>query len=256
MEEKIKVSAIIKTKNNEDKLCETLESIKDFDEIIVIDEHSTDDTIEIAKEYKTKIIYADKNNLSLGLNQALAEAKNEWIFILEENEIIPQKLIHEIQNYILNPKKNKFSVSFHQKYFYLNKEIKAAQKKDVLRLFKKEYAQFKNDYSLDMILKNGKIHKIKPNSKNKNAYILKFAKNDISQNIIEILEENKQLLKETNKITASIFLKPIMEFLYWYFIKNAIMDGKRGFIFAKEKYIKSFLFEIMFVEKRCKNDLR
>ena len=52
MEEKIKLSAIIKTKNNENKICETLESIKDFDEIIVIDEHSSDDTIEIAKEYK------------------------------------------------------------------------------------------------------------------------------------------------------------------------------------------------------------
>ena len=51
MEEKIKVSAILKTKNNEDKLCETLESIKDFDEIIILDEHSTDDTVEIAKEY-------------------------------------------------------------------------------------------------------------------------------------------------------------------------------------------------------------
>ena len=107
MEEKIKVSAIIKTKNNEDKLCETLESIKEFDEIIVIDEHSTDDTVEFAREYKAKIIYADKNDLSLAQNQALSEAKNEWIFILEENEIIPQKLIREIQNYVLTPKKNK-----------------------------------------------------------------------------------------------------------------------------------------------------
>ena len=34
MEEKIKLTVILKTKNNEEKLCETLESIKDFDEII------------------------------------------------------------------------------------------------------------------------------------------------------------------------------------------------------------------------------
>ena len=72
-------------KNNENKLCETLESIKDFDEIIVIDEHSSDDTVEIAKEYKAKVIYADKNNLPLALNQALEESKNEWIFIINEN---------------------------------------------------------------------------------------------------------------------------------------------------------------------------
>ena len=52
---------IIKTKNCEDNICNTLESIKEFDEIIILDEHSTDDTVEIAKEYKTKTIFTDKN---------------------------------------------------------------------------------------------------------------------------------------------------------------------------------------------------
>ena len=251
MEEKIKVSAIIKTKNNENKLCETLESIKDFDEIIVIDEHSTDDTVEFAKEYKAKIIYADKNDLTIAQNQALSEARNEWIFILEENEIIPQKLIREIQNYILNPKKNKNCVAFHQKFFYMNKEIKAARTKDNLRLFKKDFAEFKNDFSMELNLKAGKIHRIKPNSKNKNAYILKFSYNDIAKYIIEIIDKNRNILKKSNKITASIFLAPIGTFLYWYILKGAMMDGKRGFIFSIEKGIQKFLLETMFIEKGC-----
>ena len=48
-EEKIKISAIINTFNCEKTLCDTLESLKDLDEIVLIDFHSTDDTIEIAK---------------------------------------------------------------------------------------------------------------------------------------------------------------------------------------------------------------
>ena len=255
MEEKIKVSAILKTKNNEEKLCETLESIKDFDEIIIIDEHSTDDTVEIAKEYKAKLIYADKNDFSIAQNQALSEAKNEWIFILEENEIIPQKLIFEIQNYISNPKKNKNCVSFFQKSFYLNKEIKSALTKNNLRLFKKEFAEFKNNYSLDLKLKSGKIHKIKPNRKAKNAYILKYIEADISKAILEILDKTKIKYKETDKISASIFIKPILEFIYWYLIKKAFLDGRRGFIFAKKKYIETLLLQIMILEKGYKNDL-
>ena len=254
MEEKIKVSAILKTKNNEEKLCETLESIKDFDEIIILDEHSSDDTIEIAKEYKTKIIYADKNDFSIAQNQALAEAQNDWIFILEENEIIPQKLIFEIQKYILNPKKGKNCVSFYQKSFYLNKEIKSALQKKCLRLFKKECAQFVNDYSLD-IKTNGKIHKIKPNKNSKNAYILKYIEADILKAMMEIIEKDKNLFKQVDKIASSIFYKPLFTFLFWYILKGAMFDGRRGFVFYQKKYIEQLILQIMILEKGNKNDL-
>ena len=255
MEEKIKISAIINTKNSEEKLCETLESIKDFDEIILIDEHSNDDTVEIAKEYKAKIIYADKNDFSIAQNQALQEAQNDWIFILEENEIIPQKLIFEIQNYILNPKKNKNCITFHQKSFYLNKEIKSAKEKNILRLFKKEFAQFENNYSLKLKIQKGKSHQIKPCNKAKNAYILKYIEPDILKNITKITQIIKNEYKEIDKIAGSIFFKPCFEFIYWYFIKKAIFDGRRGFIFAKLKYIKSLIMQIMILEGKNKNDL-
>lgn len=255
MEEKIKISAILKTKNNEEKLCETLESIKDFDEIIILDEHSTDDTIEIAKEYKAKIIYVDKNDFTIAQNQALTEAKNDWIFILEENEIIPQKLIFEIQKYITNPKKNKNCASFYKKSFYLNKEIKAANEKDILRLFKKDYAVFLNDFSLKLKLKQGKIHRIKPNKKASNAYILKFIEADILKNIGQALDDIKFEFKNIDKIASSIFYKPLLEFIYWYFIKGAILDGRRGFIFAQKKYFKKLILQIMILEKGAKNDL-
>lgn len=254
MEEKIKITAILKTKNSEEKLCESLESIKDFDEIIIIDEHSTDDTVEIAKEYKAKIIYADKNDFSIAQNQALQEAKNEWVFIIEENEIIPQKLIFEIQKYILNPKKNKNCVSFYQKSFYLNKEIKSALEKNVLRLFKKECAEFLNDYSLN-IKTNGKIHKIKPSKNAKNAYILKYIEADILKTTANILEKNRNVFKKIDKIASSIFYKPLFTFIYWYFMKGAIMDGRRGFVFAQKKYIEQLILQIMILEKGNKNDL-
>jgi len=255
MEEKIKLSVIIKTKNCEDKFCETLESIKDFDEVIVLDEHSLDDTVEIAKEYKAKIIYVDKNNLAIALKQSLEEAKNEWILILEENEVIPQKLIFEIQNYILNPKKNKNCVAFCIKQFYLNKEIKSAYKKNVLRLFKKEFAEFKNDYSLELKNKNSKIHKISPTYKAKNACILKFDEANISKKIINKLDINKFLSKALIEKKPSVFRKPIMEFVYWYFIKGAIFDGKRGFIYSVEKFIESFTLGVNLLEKEAKNDI-
>ncbi len=252
MEEKdLKITAIIKTHNCEDFLCNTLESTKDLDEIIIVDEHSTDDTVEIAKEYKTKIIYADKNELSLGINQAIDEAQNNWIFILEDREIIPQKLISKIHNYIENPKKNKFTLSFNQKYFYLNKEIKAARKKNVIKLFKKGYCEIKNNFSIELKLKKGKIQKIQDGFKKQSSCILCFSKNDITQSFFNIIEHNKNNIKSINK-TPSIFFKPMITFLYWYLFKKAIFEGRIGFIYAIKKYFEKILLEIMLLEKRSK----
>ena len=252
-ENNLKITAIIKTKNAEDTICETLESIKELDEIIIVDEHSTDDTIEIAKEYKTKIIFADKNNLLQGLNQALEQATGDWIFIVEQDEIIPQRLLNEVLRYTESPKKNRFSISFAQQTFYLGKEVKSQRKKNVLRLFKKEFCNFKNDFSTDLILKKGKIHKINSNFKIQNCCILKFEKREISRRMVEIIEKNRFISKNSKK-NSSIFLKPAFTFLNNYFLKGGIFDGTRGFIYAKESYIEELILQITNFEKQRSNN--
>ena len=219
-QEKIKITAIIKTRNSENSICNTLESLRDLDEIIIIDEHSKDDTVEIAKEYKAKIIYSDILEFGSTLKQALDEAKNEWIFFVEEDEIISQKLIFEMDRYIQNPKKNKNCVSFYQKLFYLNKEIKVAQKKNILRLFKKDYVELLNDFSFECKAKNSKIHKIKPTRKAKNACILKYKKINIEKDMLLLIEKAKNQIKISKRKKASIFLKPI--FFFWVSIWSAL----------------------------------
>ena len=115
--------------------------------------------------------------------------------------------------------------------------------------------EFKNNYSLEIKPKSSKIHKIKPNKNSKNAYILKYIEADISKAITEILDKIRIKYKETDKICASIFTKPVAEFLYWYLIKKAFLDGRRGLIFAKKKYIETLLLQITILEKGYKNDL-
>lgn len=252
-----KISAIIKTKNSESTIYNCLESIKDLDEIIILDEHSFDDTVDFAKEYKAKVIFYNKNELQTALNQALNEAIGDWIFIVEDDEIIPLKLISQLKNYIQKPQKNKFSISFNQKTFYLNKELKSARKKSVLRFFKKDACSFLNDYSLDIKLESGKIYKLNKGFKDSGYCILKYPKNDIIRKFQEILNKNINIYKNNKKQKASIIFAPMNKFLYWYFIKLAVLEGKRGFIFAKEKYFEELIYQIMIYEKlkEDKNDI-
>ena len=56
-----KISIVINTYNAASQLRETLESVRDFDEIVVCDMESTDDTVAIAREYGARVVTFPKN---------------------------------------------------------------------------------------------------------------------------------------------------------------------------------------------------
>jgi len=248
------VSIIIKTHNSDKTLTDTLESVREFGEIIALDNHSTDDTVEILKEYRTKVIYSDKFELDNAFNQAIEEAKGNWILILEDDEIIPQNLILELENYISCPKKNKFCVSLNKKVFYLKRELRSLRIKNELKFFKKGYAKPFGNNIFKIKQSEGKICKLSKGF-SKNVCILKYLQSDIKKSIADILDKNQNILKNTNNFSHSLVLKPMFEFIYFYFIKLAIFEGRRGFIFSKQKSIQKFILETMKYEKKIKDNL-
>ena len=57
-----KISVVINTYNAEKFLKRVLDSVKDFDEIVVCDMESTDNTVAIAKEYGCKVVVFPKGD--------------------------------------------------------------------------------------------------------------------------------------------------------------------------------------------------
>ena len=51
-----KISVVINTYNAEEKLTQVLDTVKDFDEIVICDMESTDSTLDIARKYNCKIV--------------------------------------------------------------------------------------------------------------------------------------------------------------------------------------------------------
>ncbi len=250
-DEKLKISAIIKTKNAEECLCNTLESIKHLDELIVIDEHSSDDTIEIAKEYKSKIKFANKAELKDTLNQTLQEAQNDWVLILEQDEIVPEILLGNIEKVIQGYKISKNSLFLPIKTLYLNKELRSARKESI-RLFKKDEAEFFSNSLTSLKIKSMRYAKINSNFSDENVCILKYLNKDFAYYNTAALERVKTVAKNRHPKYINVVLAPFLCFVYWYFYKKAFLDGTRGFIFAKQKAFETFSLNVLLYEKRIK----
>ncbi|MFA4982357.1 MAG: glycosyltransferase family 2 protein [Candidatus Omnitrophota bacterium] len=96
MANKIPVSVVIITKNEEANIRETLESVVWADEIIIVDDESTDKTVEIAKRYTDRIFSRKMEVEGIHRNWAYAQARNLWVLSLDADEKVTPELALEI----------------------------------------------------------------------------------------------------------------------------------------------------------------
>lgn len=99
-----KLSAIVLTFNEEEFLPGCLKSLNWVDEIVVIDAGSKDLTLQIAEEFKAKIIKNSWEGFPQQRNISAKHATGEWLLYVDADERVSNKLRQEIQNLL---KKNK-----------------------------------------------------------------------------------------------------------------------------------------------------
>src|SRR5260221_169522 len=98
MEKNNTISVVISAFNEEAKIAECLKSVEWADEIILVDNSSSDRTVEKAKSFKTTI-FTQKNNLMLNVNKnyGFTKATSSWILSLDADEQVSEELAKEIK---------------------------------------------------------------------------------------------------------------------------------------------------------------
>ncbi len=94
--DKAPVSVVVITKNEEDNIADCLESVAWADEIIVVDDESTDMTRDKAKKYTDRIFVRKMENEGKHRNWAYAKASNDWVLSLDADERATEGLAKEI----------------------------------------------------------------------------------------------------------------------------------------------------------------
>jgi glycosyltransferase involved in cell wall biosynthesis len=107
----MKISLIIPTYNRATHIKNTLLSVFSqtikVDEIIIVDDGSTDNTKQLLEQYDIKYIYQENQGVSSARNRGIKEAKNNWICFLdsddiwEANKIEKQIAFHKQNSHIL-----------------------------------------------------------------------------------------------------------------------------------------------------------
>ena len=92
----VPLSVVVITKNEESRLKECLDSVVWAGEIVVVDDESTDRTLEIARRYTDRILQRKMDIEGRHRNFAYAQARYAWVFSLDADERVTPELRDEI----------------------------------------------------------------------------------------------------------------------------------------------------------------
>ncbi len=132
------VSVVIITKDEQDRIKACLESVKWVDEIVVIDNGSTDKTIEIAKNYTDKVYENKSDDFSEIRNFGMDKTRGEWVLYVDADERVLESLKKELQEIIQISRLSAYAIA--RQNIIFGKKVNYGLYKDdwVIRLLKKE----------------------------------------------------------------------------------------------------------------------
>ncbi|MDE7409344.1 MAG: glycosyltransferase [Muribaculaceae bacterium] len=117
------ISVIIGTYNSAKYIRKAIDCVRDYDEVLIFDYGSTDDTLETARQAGCNVIYTageDTDGYSAH-NHAIHKAKNDWILFLKPGEIAPRDLKGYLEDFIKNPG-DTHGLFIPRRHFLMNKE--------------------------------------------------------------------------------------------------------------------------------------
>lgn len=242
---KIRLSVIVLAKNEEKNIKNCLESLKWCDEIIIIDDNSSDKTTEIAKEYKAKIYtHALDNNFSAQRNFGISKTSSEWALFIDADEIVSDALAYEVSNVIhLMGRNSRDYDGFYIRRadFMWGKRLKYGETGNAWRLRLAKKTAGKWEWEVHEVWKvKGLIGKLVnpifhyPHGGKLEEFIREV-------NFYTDIKASELFDKKVKVIFWIILLYPLGKFLNIYFLKRGFMDGIRGLILAIMMSFHSFL---------------
>ena len=231
--DKVNLSVVILTKNSEAIIEDSLKSVSGWaGEIVVVDDMSTDKTLEIVKKYTDRIYTKKWVKEGAHRNYAYSLAKFDYILSLDSDERATLELRDEIISIFKEgPKFLGYNIP-HRNYigdywikyggWYPNAKLKMYSRKDFHYEEEAEYHPRAFLEGATFTLKSDIIH-----------YAYKDFKNLFSKLNHQTDFEAKKWFRDKRKTTFGFCMfKAITRFIKWYFIKKGRKDGYVGFMMA------------------------
>lgn len=269
------VAVVILTYNEEANIAQALDSVTGWArQVFILDSHSTDRTLDIARNYPCEIVQHAFVNYAKQRNFAIDELdiRCEWFFFLDADELLPSELKNEISSVIQsNPVQNGFYVK--RRFIFMGKWIKRGYYPTwILRLFRSGKARCEERTVNEHLIVEGAVGHlahdfIHEDRKGISDWILKHNRyasmeaqelfrassngGEIDARLFGTQSQRTRWLRHRVWNRLPPIIRPFIFFIYRYLFHGGFLDGRAAFIFHFLQALWfPMLIDIKFLEMR------
>jgi glycosyltransferase involved in cell wall biosynthesis len=265
----VNLSVVLITYNEEANLARTLRSVQPLladgkGEIIVVDSHSTDRTVEIARSFGAKVFIEDWKGFAAQKNSAIDKAQGDWILSLDADEEVDSDLQKEIADFLdgvlrlqdlrakcdsheLTIADTTSDVKYHagtesasdlnalfvpRKNYFLGRWMKHGGfwPDPKRRLFRRGTGQFENRLVHEDIQVKGRIGTIRSGALLHHSYPTLADYIDHMNRYSSLGAEMAAAKGHRTFSVINIVLRPLATFFYNYIVRLGFLDGREGLL--------------------------
>ncbi len=224
------ISVVIITKNASETLEATLDSIKAFSDVVIYDNGSNDNTLEIISAYPNVTLYqGDFLGFGPTKQKAVSLAKWDWVLSIDADECVSEQLVLELSKWQGNDP-CVVGIILRDNYFLGSKVKYSGWGNDwLIRLFNRQTHNFNDAMVHENIDLNGKSKKSKLK-----GVISHAAVTDVGQFLTKINRYSEIRSKTIKKKLhpSVIVIKSLFAFFRTYVLRAGMLDGTAGLVIS------------------------
>ena len=256
MNETIPIAAVVIAKNEASNIQRCLESLAWCDEVVVIDDHSDDETANIALSLGAKVVTHSFESFARQRNWALehCELQADWVLMLDADEVSTPEFSQAIQTQIRDASQEIVAFKTCRKTMFMGTWLKYSDGFPVwiMRVVKRGKACFEDSGHGEVPVPevNGMTGMIREPflhfsfSKGINDWLLRHvkyaqreAKKELEQEVPvrigNFFAGKEKRRAELRCLSRKLPARSLLRFCYQFFWKWGFLDGYNGFVFCK-----------------------
>lgn len=266
----VPVSIIVPVREEAENLPRCLDCVKWADEIFVVDSQSADATAEVAEARGAKVVQFDFNGTwPKKKNWALENLpfKNEWIFILDADEVLPPEAEEEFAQAIANAGEVA-GFWINRRFMFMGKWLRHSYYPNWnLRLFRHSLGRYEKLTGADTRSGDNEVHEhvivqgptgrlrcemdhyafpsvevfIEKHNRYSNWEARVSADRQLSGSAAQISSGHAGRRRKLKQLSQHLPFRPLLRFLYIYIWQKGFLDGREGYYFARLHALYEFL---------------
>ncbi|AWL10558.1 putative glycosyltransferase [Saliniradius amylolyticus] len=244
------ISAFIITKNEQAHLAEVLDSLSKFDEVVVVDSGSTDQTRSIAREKGARVIERDWPGFAKQKQYAMTCCQHDWVLNVDGDEVLPEGTYEQLQKLIgAQAQSNTVIRLYFEDLFWGEPMASMSAKRSIVRCFHKSAVSYPDDRRVheNVVPKNVVNEKPMPNLVKHYGYDSTHGLMD-KQNQYSLLKAKDKYDKGKRGSILKLAVIFPLTFIKAYVFKKMFASGARGFVHATIEAMYAFLKEAKLLE--------